>query len=562
MKSSLEERRVYKLPGDIRDELCMSVLFLALADVSVRAPVEDVLRCTDATPSGYGACETECPPKLMRALYRLGRHRGEHVRLDWADTQAPWLPSRMPKADAATNALFEQLAWRVSGAGHFRKTAHINLQETRALKAELKSMILRSPETCKLHRRSVIGVDSRVLCGAGMKGRSSSYRLNGILRTVTGLLVSFRIAIALPWIATGSNPADHPSRQAKLPPPAARTSEIAEILESAGYSDPKPTVRNSRRLRIPAPVRAPTGSGCALPTLAELKRRIDLALGGCGERMQENVCSQQLRRCYQLPTGVAESAFERAGGFRELFAGAGGICRDLSRRGDDRCVAYEAYPESKDDSGLKATAYLPEFDILCPMVLLSLLLDIYKRVVTRVHMGPPCQTWGGLFQNMGPGTRSPELWEGLCQDIREVLGNRTMGASVLILRAIWEVMGIASLEHPLASRIWGLKSVRGLLGLPGVCVVRIDQCAFGLRPGDDVTKKLRYLKPTRLLLVGSGSFDDHRCNGKHSHVQILGNYRIQGSEGKMVTVRRSQEAGCYPDALCHALGTFHRSERV
>ncbi len=49
----------------------MSMLFLALADVSVRAPVEDVLRCTDATPSGYGACETECPAQAFDAAAGL-----------------------------------------------------------------------------------------------------------------------------------------------------------------------------------------------------------------------------------------------------------------------------------------------------------------------------------------------------------------------------------------------------------------------------------------------------------------------------------------------------------
>ena len=50
-KTSLEPGRVYKMPGDIRDELHVAVLYLSLCDVSVRAPAEDVLRATDATPS-------------------------------------------------------------------------------------------------------------------------------------------------------------------------------------------------------------------------------------------------------------------------------------------------------------------------------------------------------------------------------------------------------------------------------------------------------------------------------------------------------------------------------
>ena len=50
----MEKYTVYRVPGDIRDELCIAVLFLALGDVDIRAPCEPVLRATDATPSGFG----------------------------------------------------------------------------------------------------------------------------------------------------------------------------------------------------------------------------------------------------------------------------------------------------------------------------------------------------------------------------------------------------------------------------------------------------------------------------------------------------------------------------
>ncbi len=572
-RHSLVDGVVYKFPGDIRDELCVAVLFLALCDVNVRAPCEDVLRATDATPTGFGGCVAPCPARVMRALFRFGRHRGEHVRLDWADTNATWMPSWMPKADAATNALFEQLPWRVSNAGRFRHSGHINLQETRALKAEIKNMILQDPTRCKLHRRSVVGVDSRVLCGAGMKGRSSSYRLNGVLRTLTSLLISYRISIALPWVATHSNPADHPSRRAPLPPPATPTPEVCAILGVPVVEPPavrpvaafgaarlvRPVAALSRaKPLVPRPRSPPTGSGCALPTVAELSRRIELALGNKGERMQENVCSQQLRRCLVPPAGSDHSRFECAGGFRELFAGGGGITADMRKHGETDCIPYEAFPESLDDSGLKAPRYCAQFDILCPMVLLSLLLDIYGRVVTRLHLGPPCQTWGLLFQNMGPGTRKDNLWQGRCVDEREIRGNRTMGATLLLLRAVWECSGRASLEHPLTSRIWRLAGVRALGGLPGIRIERIDQCAFDLKPGDDTTGVARYYKPTKILLCGHGVFNARLCDRTHPHTQILGSYATTDASGKSKRVQRSHEAGAYPPPLCKALGAFQR----
>ena len=101
-----------------------------------------------------------------------------------------------------------------------------------------------------------------------------------------------------------------------------------------------------------------------------------------------------------------------------------------------------------------------------------------------------------------------------------------------------------------------MKGMHGLLGLPGIRKVRIDQCEYGLRPGDDASK--RYLKPTGILLCGDGPFDARRCRGCHDQIQILGGYRSVGAEGKARTVQRSHEAGAYPRPLCNCLAKFHR----
>ena len=55
-------------------------------------------------------------------------------------------------------------------------------------------------------------VDSEVALGAISKGRSSSYKLNGILRGSVGYLVALDISLKLIWIPSGCNPADAPSR--------------------------------------------------------------------------------------------------------------------------------------------------------------------------------------------------------------------------------------------------------------------------------------------------------------------------------------------------------------
>ena len=62
-RHSLVDGVVYKFPGDIRDELCVAVLFLALCDVNVRAPCEDV--------AGHG-CHANWLRWMRRALSREG----------------------------------------------------------------------------------------------------------------------------------------------------------------------------------------------------------------------------------------------------------------------------------------------------------------------------------------------------------------------------------------------------------------------------------------------------------------------------------------------------------
>ena len=59
--------------------------------------------------------------------------------------------------------------------------------------------------------RVLVLVDSAVLKGAATKGRSSSFRLNRLLRKLTAYLLGFDIYVELLWIQSDANPADAPS---------------------------------------------------------------------------------------------------------------------------------------------------------------------------------------------------------------------------------------------------------------------------------------------------------------------------------------------------------------
>ena len=99
----------------------------------------------------------------------------------------------------------------------FRQTSHVNLQETRAVSREIKQLSKGlSPVKNEIQ---ICLVDSLVALGCIAKGRSSSFKLNGILRSLAGFSITMNFHLALVWIATGSNPADHPSRFKAIPPP-------------------------------------------------------------------------------------------------------------------------------------------------------------------------------------------------------------------------------------------------------------------------------------------------------------------------------------------------------
>ena len=67
--------------------------------------------------------------------------------------------------------------------------------------------------------RQLVALDSAVCVGALGKGRSSSFKLNGIMMGLLPYLVVANLSVAAFWIGTKSNPADHPSRGTPLPSP-------------------------------------------------------------------------------------------------------------------------------------------------------------------------------------------------------------------------------------------------------------------------------------------------------------------------------------------------------
>ncbi len=182
-----------------------------------------------------------------------------------------------------------------------------------------------------------------------------------------------------------------------------------------------------------------------------------------------------------------------------------------------------------------------------------MIVNIYFGKLRRFLFATPCQSWSLLYQNLGAGTRTRDLWAGLCRvGIANIdfLGNVTLGATLLLMSIIYACGGSFTFEHPLSAMSWHHPGLRAVMGWHGAIKHKIEQCAYGLRPSD--CPKKRYQKRTGILAVGSGVFIARRCIHNHEHIPILGSVHgcQQVNGGGRVHKTIGQSSGHLPPVLC------------
>ena len=170
---------------------------------------------------------------LVQELSRHSSFKGDYTTLDdpvpglarWNKDQ----PLRVKALELDTS----QLEWSQVPAVLGAEGEHINVAEAMA---HVLSLFRRVNSPLRIGSREVYLLDSGAACGAFAKGRSSSFKLNGILRCAVPYLVAGRLPLALLWVSTGANPADDPSRNAPLRPPGAVPDWLKDVLSG---SEPK-----------------------------------------------------------------------------------------------------------------------------------------------------------------------------------------------------------------------------------------------------------------------------------------------------------------------------------
>ena len=125
------------------------------------------------------------------------------------------VPSNEPSPHAWLADILCDWKWKTTFGGKFEPgdCSHINEKELKAARLWARRCARGGPT---MRKRHIMLVDSRVAAGAFNKGRSSSFRINRILKTFIPLCVAGQCSFHAVWIPSKANPSDAPSRGKRL----------------------------------------------------------------------------------------------------------------------------------------------------------------------------------------------------------------------------------------------------------------------------------------------------------------------------------------------------------
>lgn len=597
--------------GPVLDELLALVGLFPLMYADLRT---DCLRdergrplvyATDAEgEGGLGGCETTTDDVTWNRLYGMAEEKGEYVRLDWTDAQPQ--PSAMTDRRAGAAAFAITSEWKVafrfpaSSCPELRAglpNPHINVLELRAVLALARRLVARGARDARI----IILIDSRVGVGALGKGRSSSRRLNRVLRQLAAIGLRSGLTFDVIWIPTWANPSDAPSRgtslyvwRSTLPDVPVfdlfrRSADPADkdlwerILGPSGAAphwDPEYNIfypaeeirstideGSSRRSRgdeprahsvipeppanppvlpprDPCPIAAPPPSW----TAGAAPRHSDAPSWSspsrepsCADRKLRMTRRERRagRRFVNHALRRGASVRQQGGVFLEVFCGTGRLTRAVGRCG------------CRVAPGIDLLKGPRKIDLCNDQAYLDLVKEVFTQRVSYVHLGTPCTTFSSALRGKAR-KRSKCDPVGPESDPKIAAANLLSRRTVSLCRLIAQAGGFWSIENPNSSLLWHLPEVARLVGQGSF--VRFDACAYGARiPGEGAFRKRTKLLTNMLPLRGL----ERRCTCTEPHVELKGKTRVAGR-----WVNRTQYASEYTQRLVYKWAALARPHLV
>ena len=226
----LRERRRdrVQIPNDVWQEICVSTILIPFAQFDLSASWSHRIECSDASMTGLGRAFGIIPPLVAQWLARYSSHLAVYtnLKLPWGigltqEHKCPMKKVRIP---------VERIRWKYLGVPW--ESEHITLSEADAIAWTAEDRLRRPVDD---DSRFIHPVDSAACCGAFSKGRSSSSRLNSRCRKVCSVNLAGGHDVFYPWMSSGENPADTPSRWYE--PSSAASLPQVELASSEPVAD-------------------------------------------------------------------------------------------------------------------------------------------------------------------------------------------------------------------------------------------------------------------------------------------------------------------------------------
>jgi hypothetical protein len=213
-----EDGPTRRLPSAVLRELRALDDLAPMLVTNLKRRPATVAMATDASMKAQGVCYTALSDADFDHLAQHARLKGWRTRHDGAIEVPPSEDDRDTATSVeALDARFAPVAdfvisarWRTSVSKRWRgPVEHITLLEARAALSGLK-WLARQPR--HHHSRVPFFIDSQACLGAFAKGRSSSRKLNRLLRRSAAYIFAAHLRVSWLWVPTDFNPADAPSR--------------------------------------------------------------------------------------------------------------------------------------------------------------------------------------------------------------------------------------------------------------------------------------------------------------------------------------------------------------
>eukprot|EP00438_Fugacium_kawagutii_P036296 Skav217417 [mRNA] locus=scaffold2674:458921:461200:- [translate_table: standard] len=515
---TLTEADQKPLPVRVKEELIGCGLVLPVCHSNARWGISCRIGASDASLEKGGRAAAVVTPSIAQTLYRFSQHKGEYVRLDWSKGMVE-PASTMHQAPRELEAIISDMPWNSTETCSFAHKQHINILETKMIHRELVDIV----HSCQKPLRCVVLVDSRAAAGAWSKGRSSSRNLNRILRQSLGWSIAGQKSLHVVWVRSEANPADHPSRGKRIPPPPDIPADITR--EAFG-----PELDQFQRRRSNREIWRQVRRDDHCPAAAQ-STRLRLA-------SEDKKNSKTSRERETQGKHTREHPANHMWSFREIFSGTGHLTRAFRQHGKFIVQSpVELMHKGKPD---------PNHDILNNKTFDRLCREA-SHGKQLWHFGFPCSSFS-ILQNLNKGTRTKDRPMGNGSLKRETKGNQIMLRTIHLCRLLHEHGSFFTLENPKTSYAWDTPAMKKLVKDCGCSMIPIDQCMFGLTIPDESGEPGLARKPTYFVgTMPNLNQLENRCNHSHSHVAVVGGVKHEGRWQK-----RSTLAGSYPSKLCTA----------